>query len=325
MIDTKVQDILSSNGFGALHEVASRLSVADLFKPKQRCGIYVFRCANGDYYCGQSVDVTRRYVQHKKDAHADMVWLSFKVVPKAQLNEVERSIVRSLEGEAAVALRNHTIVSIPPAGEKDLDLVISPELQDQWLKDDSARSDGRRYFESLSHRAKYTKKFGKFLGNLAYTHDLTDIIRSYLSRCVPYPGLTEYTFWTASCVVPGLYQDSSIKALFRLNVYLAEVYTVKAHRDGSLAHSFHVTASALKHVKSPEHFGPDITFSDHYYETAGIDQMEIIASTHAAARALLSHLDFIRAAKISNLRLMQKGPTLHGRYHHIDLADWINR
>jgi hypothetical protein len=125
--------------------------------------------------------------------------------------------------------------------------------------------------------------------------------------------------------VPGLYPDSSIKALFRLNVYLAEVYTVMVHKDGTLAHSFHVTASALKHVKSPEHFGPGITFTDHFYETAGSDQMEIIASTHDAARALLAHPDFIRAAKISNLRLMQKGPTFHGRYHHIDLADWINR
>lgn len=325
MIDPKVQDILNSNGFGELHQVASRVSVADLFKPKQRCGIYVFRCANGDYYCGQSVDVTRRYVQHKKDAHADMVWLAFKVVPKAQLNEVERSIVRSLEGEAAVALRNHTIVSIPPAGEKDLDLVISPELQDQWLKDDSARSDGRRYFESLSHRAKYTKKFAKFLASHVYTHELTDVIRAYVSRCLLFPGLTEYTFWTTSCIVPGLYPDSSIKALFRLNVYLAEVYTVMVRKDGTLAHSFHVTASALKHVKSPEHFGSGITFTDHFYETAGSDQMEIIASTHDAARALLAHPDFIRAAKISNLRLMQKGPTFHGRYHHIDLADWIVR
>jgi hypothetical protein len=36
MIDSKVQDILNSNGFGELHEVASRVSVADLFSSASR-------------------------------------------------------------------------------------------------------------------------------------------------------------------------------------------------------------------------------------------------------------------------------------------------
>ena len=69
--------LLDSLGFLPTQNVQGRASVADLFKPQKRCGIYILHFANGEFYAGQAVDVTRRYAQHRS-TYDDIVKLSFK-------------------------------------------------------------------------------------------------------------------------------------------------------------------------------------------------------------------------------------------------------
>ena len=61
-IKDKVQSILSKYDYPEFQWVSSRPSIADLFKPDKRCGIYILKFSNEFYYVGQAVDVTRRYV-----------------------------------------------------------------------------------------------------------------------------------------------------------------------------------------------------------------------------------------------------------------------
>jgi hypothetical protein len=52
-------------GFSPWKYVQGRTSIADSFKPRRRCGIYVLRFSNEEFYVGQAVDVTIRYAQHR--------------------------------------------------------------------------------------------------------------------------------------------------------------------------------------------------------------------------------------------------------------------
>ena len=64
--------------------VDCRSTVADLFKPEKRCGIYILGFRNNQFYVGQAVDVVRRFVQHTK-VHDDIQEISFKTFPKTEL------------------------------------------------------------------------------------------------------------------------------------------------------------------------------------------------------------------------------------------------
>ena len=66
-----MEKILYENKFSSFEYIEKRLTVADLFKPNKRCGIYVLRFCDKSYYVGQAIDVTRRYVQHIKN-HTDI-------------------------------------------------------------------------------------------------------------------------------------------------------------------------------------------------------------------------------------------------------------
>jgi len=51
--------MLVAMGFSPWRQVHGRASIADFFKPRRRCGIYVLRFSKEEFYVGQAVDVTR--------------------------------------------------------------------------------------------------------------------------------------------------------------------------------------------------------------------------------------------------------------------------
>ena len=59
--------VLIDLGFPPLRVVEGRVSIADLYpSERRRCGIYLLEHADGMHYVGQSVDVVRRFDQHRK-------------------------------------------------------------------------------------------------------------------------------------------------------------------------------------------------------------------------------------------------------------------
>ncbi len=78
------------------HHVQGRASIADLFPPGKRCGLYILHFANGETYAGQALDVTRRYVQHRK-VYRDIETISFRQVNKSRLNDEELTLIWELE------------------------------------------------------------------------------------------------------------------------------------------------------------------------------------------------------------------------------------
>ena len=140
--------------------MTGQTSVADLHPPKERCGIYVLGFANGERYVGQAVEVVRRFAQHRK-THDDITHMTFKRVNAADLDQVERHHIHTLEGQG-LRLRNIVHMSVVQ-GERDLDLVVTPEEQEDWLTGDVANlQDTGRQVENQDLRRRYQRRFAEF-------------------------------------------------------------------------------------------------------------------------------------------------------------------
>ena len=136
--------------------VYCRPTVADMFKPDQRCGIYILRFRDNQFYVGQAVDVIRRFVQHSK-VHDDIQEISFKIFNEKDLNRIEQELVKSLE-KKEVKLRNINLTSIPK-GDTDLDLLIPYEQQQFWLTANYENKLNEHFIEQPNLQEKYFRKY----------------------------------------------------------------------------------------------------------------------------------------------------------------------
>jgi len=301
-------------GFSPWRQVHGRASIADFFKPRRRCGIYVLRFSNEEFYVGQAVDVTRRYAQHRK-THTDIVQMAFKQVPTSKLDEEERSLIWRLE-QAGWPLRNVTFASMP-MGESDFDLVMPPEEQERWLDDLGYVDDGGERLIDPELQRRYRRRLQRFL-DMPRAEEALDVLRTYIKVGVPAIRRGEVSFWSCSCLpTKDVYS--------RVNIYWQEVFTVSTSLN-DLWFSLHLARSplekALGNRESPllkRH--PTLRYIDHRYVPGGQDQTNYEVRGARAARELLADEDVVRGIRLFNLRLMQKGPCTYGRYHCMDLAD----
>ena len=310
MDENNCASVLEEMGFSRWRFVQGHASIADVFKPSRRCGIYVLRFSNGEFYAGRSEDVTRRYVQHRK-THADIEQIAFKQIPKSKLVVEERELIERLEREGC-ALRNITIV-IPPKGKSDFDLVMPPEEQKRWLNDLGYIDEGSERRVDPELRRRYQERFQRFR-DMPRAEEALDVLRTYVKVGVPAIRRSEVSFWACSCL-PTKYVYS------RVNINWQEVFTISAWQN-DLWFSLHLARSPLVEAESPllkRH--PTLMYDDHRYAPGGQDQTNYYLRGARAAKKLLADEDVLRAIRLFNLRLMRKGPCNFGRNHCMDLAD----
>jgi hypothetical protein len=305
--------VLKEMGFASPKYVRGRASIADLFKPGERCGLYILHFANGEIYAGQALDVTRRYVQHRK-VHPDIEEISFRQLAKDRLDIEERALIWELE-QYGHRLRNIVFTSIPK-GESDFDLIMPVAEQKQWLQDlRMVETSGERVIEPELRR-KYRQTYERFL-QLPYADRATDVLKAYVRNGIPAFRRGEVSFWCVSCM-PG----RGVYA--RINIYWQEVLTVLVTQN-ELWLSLHMADSPFTAL-SDEALSllferhPTIEVRDHQYKPGGSDQIGILLPARAAG-PFLSDPDVLPAIRLFNLRLMKKGPCNFGRYHCMDLAD----
>ncbi len=313
-----IREVLKELDFEVTHFVQGRASVADLFKPEKRCGIYVLHFFDGVFYCGQAKDVTRRYVQHSKN-HLDIEKISFKLIEENQLNVVEKRCIETLE-KKGFHLRNIALTSIP-SGPSDFDTIMSLDEQTKWLADlNYSDFNGTRVINP-ELRAKYTKKNQKF-EKLPYSAEVTEVLRQYIRTCIPAVLRSEVSFWGCSCLPP--YPDNSLYS--RVNLNWQEVFTI-FDDAGTMGFSWHLARSPLEKV-----FGkflnlslhsryPTIKISNQLYRPGGQDQINLVLRGSKSAVKFLSDPKILPAIRLFNMRLMKKGPCVFSRNHCLDLAD----
>ncbi len=308
--------MLDKLGFSHTQHVKGRASIADLLKSDERCGIYVLHFANGEFYAGQAVDVTRRYVQHRK-THDDIDKIAFKRVPRNKLNDEERTVIWHLE-QKGCSLRNVTFTSIPK-GESDFDLVMSIEEQERWLNDLDYVEDSGDRLTNPDVRRKYGRRFQRFL-KTPHADETLGVLRSYVRVGIPVFRRSELSFWGCSCL-------PSKDVYSRVNIYWQEVLTAFAF-DNNLWFSLHLARSPLE-----EAFGrslapllerhPSVEHVHHRYKPGGSDQTRVEIPGAESTKAFLADKGILPAIRLFNLRLMKKGPCIYGRYHCMDMADWL--
>lgn len=152
--------MLDEMGFAPPQYVKGRASIADLFKPGERCGIYVLHFSNGEFYAGQAIDVTCRYVQHR-NTHKDIEKISFKPTSQNRLDEEERSIIWRLE-ENGWLLRNVIFTSLPK-GESDFDFIMSLEEQTEWLDNPAIVDSKGERLVAPDLRRKFRRHYEQYL------------------------------------------------------------------------------------------------------------------------------------------------------------------
>lgn len=295
------------------HNIQGRASIADLFPPGKRCGLYILHFANGEIYAGQALDVTRRYVQHLK-VHRDIEAISFRRVNKDRLNDEEPALIWELE-QSGHRLRNITFTSIPK-GESDFDLIMPVAEQERWLQDlRMLETSGERVIEPELRR-KYHRKYEQFL-QLPHADQAIDVLKAYVRCGIPAFRRGEVSFWCVSCM-PG----RGVYA--RINIHWQEVLTVFVE-DNELWLSLHMADSPFT-LLSDEAVAllferhPRLEVTEHQYKPGGPDQVNL-ALPASSAGPFLSDAEVLSAIRLFNLRLMKKGPCNFGRYHCMDLAD----
>jgi hypothetical protein len=306
-------------GFPKPRVIAGRTSIADMFRPSNRCGIYILYFSNGEYYVGQSKDVTRRFVQHLR-IHHDMEKLAFKRVAQKNLVAEEKNIAKVLQRQGHT-LRNILLTSIPK-GESDFDLIMPVEEQDRWVA-------GHDYVGPLSVRTvepELRRKYqGKFLQltQMPYAERAISGLRHYVEVGIPAALLSEVSFWSCSCL-PN-HPNKQIAIYSRINLFWQEVFTAGSEGN-QLWFSIHLALSVLEQEFGPSLFEltcdhPFVTVENHAYAPGGPDQTSLVAYGSSALQRLLEDGRIIRAIRLFNLRLMKKGPCAFSRYHCMDLAD----
>ena len=228
-----IDTLLSSRGFPFGHHVEGREAIANLFVTGKRCGIYVLHFADGRYYVGQSVDVTRRYVEHRKN-HPDIVRLSFQEVAQAELSNIETAIMNFLK-EQGLSLRNIRGID-PPSGLADFDLIMEQTAQERWLTHtDYIDLTGSRISDP-ELRSKHHGKYERFL-KMPYGQEVIDVLQTYIPIAIPRVRASEVSFWSCSCL-----PESRVYA--RININWQEVFTASIS-ENELVFSFHIGLSPL--------------------------------------------------------------------------------
>lgn len=307
------------NDFSQLYCVEGRASIADLFLPGKRCGLYILHFASGEIYAGQALDITRRYIQHRK-VHDDIEKLCFKQVAKGKLDEEERALIWTLESNGS-RLRNIMFTSIPK-GESDFDLIMSAEDQEKWIKDtDYIDIKGSRVVDAELRR-KYSRKFQKFAAMPRFG-EVVDVLHCYVQAGIPAFLRSELSFWSCTCL--PAYSNPSVKIYSRVNVGWQEVFTAYEYENDFYI-SLHLARSPLEEAlgESLSHLlkkYPSLEITGHYYEPGGHDQINLEVQGKDVAQEFIRLRDIVLAIRLFNLRLMKKNACIYSRYHCMDLAD----
>lgn len=312
-------------GFPALTHVATLRTIAHLFSGRRsRCGIYLLEFPDQRYYIGQAVDVVRRFAQHRRN-YEEIVGFSFMETPRAQLDDKERELIHHAERLGLILF--NTVHAANVVGETDLDLVVTPEEQTEFL-DNPAAFNARDASAPIVWPAAVVErtaaKYRRFrqqpladpaAENLAY----------YLARCVVAPRRTEYSFWAVSCL-PGTNHHVAPRLLC-VNAGVMELFVVGWDKGAPTSCWGFVNVASdvlLGRWQSRWRFRrthPSIRLIERGYRDAGQFQILLHAYSKEALRSLLQDEMVQCAAAALSLRVMRKRATIYGKNHCKLLAD----
>lgn len=222
-------------------------------------------------------------------------------------------------------MRNVNLVS-QITGERDIDAVISPAEQQDWIKNPGGfngadRSAPIRLPDSAEQNALH--RLQKFEAHSAST-DCLLLLTNFARHCLPAPARTEFSFWSVSCC-PGT-NANSWPRLACVNLSVMEVFVLGYCLDeprriwGFINISREEFQRRYSSKAIFERAHPEIDVENPDYRCAGHDQVRLAAYDLGSLQQLLSDQAVLDASATLNLRLMRQRATIFSRYHNPALA-----
>lgn len=319
---TDVWMALEAEGFSKHLEVKGYPSIAHMFPNKRkRCGIYVLHFTNGECYVGQSVDVVKRYSQHRK-RHTDIERLSFMLIPRDALTPKEIAVIRTLS-DIGLPLRNINIVDFSYA-HTDFETVMPLDEQLRWRDNPSYIDAAGDRPEDLRQRSLYAENF-KLLSLRPMADEIIHVAAQYVHWCIPAYQRSELSFWSCTARPKGpIYVriNTGWQTVFDAGIsgdkpwykfYLTEDQAISALGWSYLGASFNSL------VRIPGTPRMRLEFSE--LKAGGINQTPVVISTSRQCLKRLETEKFVLSVRAFNLGLIQKSPCMWSRNHCFDLAD----
>jgi hypothetical protein len=326
----QIQSLISPLAFGQFQRVTHRASVSDLFKSGQEPGLYVLAFADGAFYAGKTKDIKQRFCSHARD-HGDIDFLALKSLPVHLHDAEEKPLIQMLKGQG-IRMRNIQFISNPDT-PREIDVLISPELQGKWLESGLGPDQEHRQVND-EQRYRYARKHQKLTGEPIYP-DLCKFLATYARTGLIAPKMTEMCYWCMTVwPSPSAYVGNRTNCEYaRLNIGGCEVMTIgkdwvyEGNHPGPFF-VFHValstfnelTQSMQKYFKEQH---PGVLILKHRYETMGEDQISIAAFGFDMAHKLINDACVQKAIRLGNLGLMRKRACLYSQNHCYDIADCI--
>jgi hypothetical protein len=340
MLNAAIESLLKNRGYKGPFIVEGRASIANiaegralLFKmPKDRCGIYVLHFANGEHYIGQSIDVVRRYSDHRKN-HSDINHISFRKLPQLALNDEEKFLIAILQSQCV--LRNIKL-TVYPYGDTDFDQVMNEQDQERWLSDFSFVDLAGDRLVNDKLRRRHAAKFAKLMKN-PFADDVILATRAYVQVCIPAIKRSEITFWEVSCF-PSNYRELAA----RLNINWQTAFDACIDPEGKYEalYVIYITRTlatealgiSLKPLERYEQrlvktiyfrdgHKTDVHISKSSLTTGGQDQVYLEVRGIKNILRLLADPQFIYGIRSFNLNLIRRGVCPWAESHCLDLAD----
>lgn len=318
---------IAALGFPQPTPVQGLHSIAHLFRASaSRCGIYLLVLADDQFYIGQSTQVVRRFAQHLK-ANQQVQRFAFLPAPPHQLDAREKALIFAAE-TAGLTLTN-VVHATHDACDSDLESLLSPAQQTQWLASPSSENELDRDTEpvSITPNPRHLNNMRRLLAHPLGSGAVQQL-HAYLESAIPYPRLTEYSFWSVSCL-PST-NASTIPRLLCVSASVMELFCIgHSKQSGSLGTAWgfinvasDVLWNAFGDARTFQLQFPDVAVDEsHRYRDGGQHQVTLHTHGPHGMWALLRNAAVMKAAATLALRVMRKRANIYHRFHCPPLAN----
>ncbi len=319
-----IDALLGRLGFGRRVDVRGRAAL-EPWPARLSCGVYLLHLAGGGCYVGQSADLPRRFMLHRR-AFPPIEQLSLQALPADPLllDAREQAAIDAL-AQAGVPLLNQIHPLISPQSS-ELDLVVPPHEQRAWLASDPLAppaDDHTRPAVTLdAHRA--TAACYARLQRRPDLPLLLELLERYLRGAVPWPRRTELAFWSIACLPAASAADWPRLACLSMSLQDVLVVGHGRREPDRLWVSMVLSRDAFR-----ERFPTDARFHRRHPRVgleaaSAVDGPACLRLTFPDAERALHGLgdpDLLRPARLLALHLMRARRSLHRQQHCFLLAD----
>lgn len=325
---------------------ATRAEVSDFIAGHQPVGHYVLEFTDGSCYVGETVNFRDRFAAHSKTYDGQIEAFHLRYDPtaaafparskarKQQLINVERKLIHDAQKVSLVA-RNFREMANPIEPSPEFSALFATGTADEKIAQWFAHPDKVNASDPTALQPLQTAVFGgakdKFdrLLKLPEADQIIRIVGAYLSRCVPFPALTEYRSWSISCLpsakrgTPG----AKYSVLACLSISRTESLTILREGWSQRVIGF-VQVNEIE-AELTTGFGlvrllrhhPDVAISPADYSEFGPGTITLHADSLDAIERLLDDTRITRAAATSALRLCRLGPSTQRAVHNPYLVE----